>query len=76
MPRNALTQDKPTLFISQYGQKIWAKSRAELVKSVRPGRVCKQYIDKKDGRTVWNGYVIGEDWFTAYHPAEVEALSR
>jgi hypothetical protein len=29
------------------------------------------YRDKADGATVWVGYVIGADWFTAYRPAEV-----
>lgn len=59
-----------TLFIDQYGQPIWARTVKELRAKVGGGRVSKQYCDKKDGRTVHNGYVVGDRWFTAYRPIE------
>jgi hypothetical protein len=72
--RNALTQDKPTLFRDQYGRTVIARTLKELCgKAERSGRVSKQYVDKKDGRTVWCGYVVGSQWFTAFRFAEVEA---
>lgn len=70
--RNKLTQDQPTLFIDQYGESIQAASLAELRAKVGGGKVSKQYSDKKDGRTVWSGYVIGSRWFTAFKWVEVE----
>ena len=60
-----------TLLIDQYGQPVWARTLAELRQKV-PGRVSKQYADKKDGRTVHNGYVVGSRWFTAFQPIELE----
>ncbi len=62
-----------TLFIDQYGQPVWAKTLAELREKAGGGRASKQYGDKKDGRTVHNGYVVGARWFTAFAPIEVEA---
>ena len=70
--RNKLTQDTPTLFVDQYGGKIVASSAKELqTKCGVKSAVRKMYIDKKDGGTVWNGYVIGSRWFTALKWAEV-----
>lgn len=71
--RNKLTQDTPTLFVDQYGEKVVASSLAELHAKVGGGKVTKQYVDKKDGRTVWNGYVVGRRWFTALKWVEVPA---
>lgn len=66
--RNRLTQDTPTLFVDQYGRKIVARSLRE---KANGGKVSKMYRDKKDGRTVWTGYVVGASWFTALKWVEV-----
>ena len=71
--RNRLTQDAPTLFVSQYGMKVVASSLKELRAKSEGGKVSKMYQDKKDGRTMWTGYVIGSHWFTALKWQEVEA---
>lgn len=61
-----------TLYIDQWGSKYWAKTVKELRERVGMGgsRVSKMYRDKKDGRTVHVGYVVGEHWLTAYRPVE------
>jgi hypothetical protein len=33
-------------------------------------RVRKMYVDKKDGRSVHIGYVVGQHWLTAYQRVE------
>lgn len=33
-------------------------------------RVSKMYVDKKDGRSVHIGYVVGQHWLTAYQRVE------
>lgn len=69
--RNRLTEDKPTLFIDQHGQPIQASSAKELAERAGGGRVAKMYSDKKNGRTMWTGYVVGRRWFTAFKWQEV-----
>lgn len=66
---------KLLLYIDQYGSMFWARTVAELRKQIGMGgsRVSKMYVDKKDGRTVHIGYVIGEHWLTAYAPVELPA---
>lgn len=63
---------KQTLYIDQYGCRFWAKTVKELREQIGMGggRVDKMYIDKKDGRTVHAGYVIGQHWLTAYQQEE------
>ena len=61
---------KYLLYIDQYGSRIWAASRKELVERAGGGRVNKMYCDKKDGSTVHVGYVVGKRWFTCYIPYE------
>lgn len=61
-----------TLFLDQYGNPYWAKTLEEL-RSKCAGRVSKMYVDKKDGTSVWCGYVIGNRWLTAYRPIELPA---
>lgn len=69
--RNALTQDRPTLFIDQYGQRIVATSLKELKQKVYyRGGAAKQYVNTAKG-PLWTGYVLGARWFTAFHRAEV-----
>lgn len=71
--RNKLTQDRPTLFVDQWGNKIWASTLKELRdKCGVKTSAAKQYSDRKDG-TYWTGYVIGDRWFTAFNPAAVPA---
>jgi len=70
---DALNYPRYHLFIDQYGGKEWARSLKELKEKVGPGRVSKQYVDKKDGTTVHCGYVIGRRWFTRYIPWEKQA---
>jgi len=66
---------KFTLYIDQYGNKFAAHTVKELRAKVGMGgaRVSKMYNDKKDGRTVHTGYVIGQHWLTAYQPVELAA---
>jgi hypothetical protein len=71
MARNALTEDKPTLFVDQYGKKVVAASAKALCEAVGYRKASKQYADKRDGRVVWNGYVVGPYWFTAFKWREV-----
>lgn len=60
------------LYIDQWGNKFWARTVKELRGQIAMGSstVRKQYIDKRDGTTVHNGYVIGGHWLTAYKPVE------
>jgi hypothetical protein len=61
------------LWIDQYGKPVWARTIAELRERAGGGKVSKMYNDKKDGRTMHTGYVIGHRWFTRYAPVEVAA---
>lgn len=65
-------QNKPTLYLDQYGNRFWAKTIKELRNQIGMGgsRVSKMYRDKKDGRIVHVGYVVGSHWLTAYQPVE------
>ena len=66
---------KPALlYIDQYGAPVWARTVTELRDRVGGGRVSKMYADKRDGRTVQTGYVIGKRWFSAYAPVEKPAF--
>lgn len=64
---------KAMLYVSQSGQHYFARTVAELRATVGGGRVSKMYRDKKDGRTVHVGYVVGRLWLTAYQPVEIPA---
>ena len=68
---------KSTLYIDQYGNRIWARTLAELKEQAGAGRVFKIYADKvageHAGRSVHCGYGIGQRWFNAYHPVEIPA---
>ena len=61
------------MYLDQYGSPVWARTVKELREKCGGGKVSKQYVDKKDGRTVHNGYVIGGRWFTAFKPVELPA---
>lgn len=63
------------LFIDQWGNKFFARTLKELRAQIGGGgsRVSIMYRDKKDGRTVKCGYVIGGHWLSAYAPVEQEA---
>lgn len=63
---------KPTLYIDQYGSKYWATTVRDLRAKVGMGgsRVRKMYVDKKDGKSVHIGYVVGDHWLTAYQRVE------
>ena len=62
------------LYIDQYGNKFHANTVKELRSQIGGGgsRVSRMYIDKRDGRTVAIGYVIGQHWLKVYAPVEVE----
>lgn len=62
-----------TLYLDQYGNRFPAMTIKELSEKVGGGRISKMYRDKKNGRTVHCGYVIGQHWLTAYRPVEKEA---
>ena len=64
---------KFTVFINQYDEIFSASTISELKDKVGGGAVSKKYVDKKDGRTVHNGYVIGSHWLTAFRHLEIEA---
>jgi hypothetical protein len=64
---------KPVLYLDQYGNKWLARTVRELREKIGGGRVSKMYVDKKDGRTVHNGYVIGQHWCTAFVHLELPA---
>ena len=58
------------LFIAQDGRRIWASTRKELAQLAGYSKVSIMYRDKKDGRVVRVGYVVGPLWFTEYAPVE------
>ena len=53
------------LYLDQHGNHFHAATRKALCEQV-PGRCSIMYIDKRDGRTVRVGYVIGDHWLTEY----------
>lgn len=63
---------KPTLFLDQWGNFFRACTVKELRRQIGMGgsRVSKMYVDKKDGRSVHIGYVVGRHWLTAYQRVE------
>ena len=63
---------KPTLFLDQWGNRWWASTVKELRSHIGMGgsRVRKMYVDKKDGRSVHIGDVVGQHWLTAYQRVE------
>ena len=61
------------IFIDQHGDLVWARTVKELREKVGGGRVGKMYVDKKDGRTVHCGYVVGRRWFSRFASVEVLA---
>ena len=58
------------LYISQYGDRFYAKTLKELREQI-PGRCSKMYVDR-NGKTLDIGYVIGQLWLIAYQPIEKE----
>lgn len=60
-----------TLYLDQYGNRYVAATVKELRAKIGGGRVAKMYRDKKDGRVVHVGYIIGPHWLTAYQPVEI-----
>lgn len=63
-----------TLYLDQYGNRFYARTVKELRAQIGMGgsRVSRMYQDKKDGRTVCTGYVIGTHWLSAFAPVEKE----
>ena len=57
------------LFIDQHRNCYYALNRKDLMKQF-PGHVSIMYSDKKDGRTVRCGYVIGQYWLKEYTAVE------
>lgn len=52
------------LYIDQYGNHFWAKTRKELSEQIK-GKVSLMYQDGADN--VYKiGYVIGQHWLTCY----------
>lgn len=60
------------LWLDQYGQPVWARTLKELCAKVGRRHADKMYADRKDGRTVHVGYIVGQRWFTKYMPVEKE----
>lgn len=61
------------LYIDQWGNRFGASTVRELCQKAGYSRARRMYQDKKDGRSVHVGYVIGPHWCTAYQPYEGEA---
>ena len=59
---------KLVLYINQYGSKYFARNLRELRVAVGGGRIYKMYSDTKEGESYHSGYVVGENWLTAYIP--------
>lgn len=57
----------PSLFIDQYGSRIYAASVKELKEKAGPGRVFKIYRDLPEG-VAHVGYGVGSRWFSEYQP--------
>jgi len=64
---------KTTLYIDQWGNRFYSPTVKHLREQVGGGRISKMYRNKRDGRTVHVGYVIGCHWLTAYQPVELAA---
>ena len=64
---------KPILYRDQYGTCWVARSTRDLHRQIGGSRPEKMYVDKKSGRTVHIGYVVGGHWCTAYQPVELTA---
>lgn len=64
---------KLTLYVDQYGAKVYARTREELRTKCGGGRVFKIYVDKTDGRVCHVGYGVGRRWFNAFQPVEIAA---
>ena len=62
---------KPTLYIDQHGVQIWAKTVQELREKCGGGTAARMFTSKQN-KTYHCGYVIGNQWFTAYRPVEIE----
>lgn len=63
--------DKPILYVDQYGSKYHARTVRELREKLGGGRIAKMYRDTDDGGAVHVGYVVGRHWCTAYAPVRL-----
>ena len=63
----------PYLYVAQNGTTAIARTVRELCEQFgyAAGSARIIYRDKKDGRTVKVGYVVGPLWFTRYTPHEI-----
>jgi len=61
---------KLRLYVDQWGQTIYAHTVKELKEKAGFSRANRMYVDKKDGRAVHVGYVVGPHWFRAFTPFE------
>ncbi len=55
--------------VNQYGEKIVLRGehpRKELLEALGRSSAAKMYQDKKDGRIVHVGYIVGGLWWTFY----------
>lgn len=59
------------LYVDQYNNTIYASSVKDLQEKAGGGRVSKMYVDRK-GKHYHVGYIIGERWFYAFQPLEIE----
>ena len=62
--------------IDQYGQtyhNLGKHPRKELMERIGCQHVSKMYQEKKDGRIIHAGYVVGQHWCTLY---EVKPFER
>ena len=62
------------LCVDQYNSTVWATTLDELREKSGHGSSPKNmYRDKKGGRTVHCGYVVGPRWFSVYAAVEIDS---
>ena len=65
-----------TLYVDQYGSKIYARSVKELKEKAGPGKVSKIYREINGDVTHHCGYSVGDRWFDAYAPVMVREAAE
>lgn len=64
-PRPRLFDGRTVLFVDQYGDKVYAKSRRDLAEKIGSSHIERMYIDAK-GETLHCGYIIAGRWLGAF----------
>lgn len=64
---------KTYLWVSQYGDKVHAATRKELLAKTGKSHASKMYVDTLNGEPQHIGYVVGCLWFTRYEISPIGA---